>query len=121
MKSPKDVDEYIAGFSKEVQAILEMIRGTIQKAAPEAKETIKYQIPTIVLGENLVHFAAFKHHIGFYPTPSGIQAFKHELAHYKSAKGSVRFPIDEPMPLSLIDRVVRFRVEEVKAKSSAKK
>ena len=118
---PKSIDEYIAGFPREVQAILKQVRTTINKAAPDAEEAIKYRMPTFVLNENLVHFAAFKNHIGFYPTPSGIDAFKHELSRYKGAKGSVQFPIDRPMPLSLIEKIVKFRVEEAQAKSKARK
>lgn len=118
---PTNIDEYIAGYSDDLQEILEQVRGTIKNAAPDAEEAIKYQIPTFVLNGNLVHFAAFKNHIGFYPTPSGIEAFKQELSRYKSAKGSVQFPINEPMPLSLIDRIVRFRANEAKVKPMAKK
>lgn len=119
--SPRTVDAYIAGFPRDVQEILERIRTTIREAAPDAEETIKYQIPTFVLHENLVHFAAFKNHIGFYPTPSGIERFKDELSRYKSAKGSVQFPIDKPMPLGLIKRIVKFRVQEVRANSVSRK
>jgi uncharacterized protein YdhG (YjbR/CyaY superfamily) len=119
--SPTSIDEYIAGYTSDVQKILEKVRDTIKKAAPGAEEAIKYQIPTFVLNWNLVHFAAFKNHIGFYPTPSGIEAFRQELSQYKSAKGSVQFPIDEPMPLSLIDRMVRFRVKEAKAGITVRK
>ena len=109
---PKTIDEYIAGFPKDVQDILQKIRGIIKEAAPEAEETIKYQIPTFVLNGNLVHFAAFQKHIGFYPTPSGIEHFKKALAAYNSAKGSVQFPLDSPIPYDLIKKVVRFRVKE---------
>ena len=119
--SPKNIDEYIAGFPRDVQKILKQIRTTIKKVAPDAEEAIKYGIPTFVLNENLVHFAAFKNHIGFYPTPSSIEAFKDELFRYESAKGSVQFPIDEPMPLSLIGKIVKFRVKEARARSTAKK
>ena len=119
--SPKNIDEYIAGFPRDVQEILKQIRTTITKVAPDAEEAIKYQIPTLVLNGNLVHFAAFKKHIGFYPTPSGIEEFKDELSPYESAKGSVQFPIDKPMPLSLIEKIVKFRVKEARAKSTAKK
>lgn len=118
---PATIDEYIAGFSPDVQAILQKIRETIQDAAPEATEAIKYQMPTFVLNGNLVHFGAFKHHIGFYPVPSGIEKFKKELSKYKGAKGSVQFPLDEPMPYALIGRIVKFRVKENKAKTTAKK
>ena len=115
--SLQDVDEYIAGFSSEVKEILEQIRTTIKGAAPDAEETIKYRMPTFVLNENLVHFAAYKNHVGFYPTPSGIENFKDELSSYKNAKGSVQFPIDKPMPLELIRKIVEFRVKEIQEKS----
>ena len=118
-ESPGNIDEYISGFPQDVQAMLQRIRAMIKSVAPEAEEAIKYQIPTFVLNGNLVHFAAFKNHIGFYPTPSGIEAFKDELAGYASAKGSVRFPLDKPLPLPLMEAIVRFRVEEARAKSKA--
>lgn len=118
---PESIDEYIAGFPRDVQAILKRVRATVRKAAPDAEETIKYRIPTFVLNGNLVHFAAFANHIGFYPTPSGIEAFKDQLSSYTSAKGSVQFPLDRPMPLSLIEEIVRFRAEEARAKHAAKK
>lgn len=122
-ESPENIEEYIAGFPRNVQRILKQMRTTINTVAPDAEEAIKYGIPTFVLNGNLVHFAAFKNHIGFYPTPSGIEAFKKELSRYESAKGSVQFPIDKPMPLSLIEEIVRFRVKEARAKvrSTAKK
>ena len=116
-----NVDEYISGFPPDVQRILEQIRTSIRAIAPEAEEAIKYGIPTFVLHENLVHFAAYKKHVGFYPTPSAIAAFKRELSEYEGAKGSVKFPIDEPMPMELIERIVKFRVREVSAKSASKK
>lgn len=119
--SPASIDAYIAGFPGEVQRALKQIRATIRKAAPDAEEAIKYQVPTFVLNGNLLHFAAFKAHIGFYPTPSGIEAFRDELSHFESAKGSVRFPLDEPMPLGLIEKIVRFRVKEARASSTATK
>jgi len=107
------MDEYIASFPDEVQGILETMRRTIKKAAPTAEETIRYQMPTFKLnGKNLVHFAAFKHHIGFYPIPSGIAAFQKELSVYKQGKGSVQFPLDKPMPYDLVKRIVLFRVNE---------
>ena len=118
---PSNIDEYIASFPRDVQAVLNEIRNTIRKAAPDADEALKYRIPTFVLHENLVHFAAFKNHIGFYPTPSGVEAFKQELSRYEGAKGSVQFPIDKPMPLKLIDRIVKFRAKEARGKSAAKK
>ena len=122
----KTIDEYINMFPEDVQRILNELRQTIRDAAPEAKETINYQMPTFTLNGNLVHFAAFKNHIGFYPTPTGIEAFKEDLSVYKGAKGSVQFPIDQPLPLSLIRRIVEYRVKEnserrPKKKSSSKK
>ncbi len=109
---PSTVDAYIATFPKKTQEILTSVRTTIQLAAPDAKETIKYGIPTFVLHGNLVHFGGYKNHIGFYPAPSGIEKFKEELSLYKTAKGSVQFPIEEPLPLTLIARIVKFRVKE---------
>lgn len=115
---PKNIDEYIAGFPKEVQEILEKVRLTIREAAPEAEETINYAIPTFTLNGNLVHFAAFRRHIGFYPTPSGMEKFKHELSFYEGAKGSVKFPLDKPIPYELISRIVKFRAEENLARAT---
>lgn len=109
---PKNIDEYIAKFPIEVQEKLQKIRKIVQDAAPEATEKISYQMPTFYLYGNLVHFAAYKKHIGFYPTPSGITSFDEELAPYKRAKGSVIFPLDKPIPYDLIDKIVRFRVAE---------
>ncbi len=109
---PKNIDEYIAKFPIEVQEKLQKIRKIVQDAAPEATEKISYQMPTFYLYGNLVHFAAYKKHIGFYPTPSGITSFDAELAPYKRAKGSVIFPLDKPIPYDLIDKIVRFRVAE---------
>jgi uncharacterized protein YdhG (YjbR/CyaY superfamily) len=106
------IDEYIATFPEEVRKILEELRATIKAAAPAAEEKISYQMPTFFLKGNLVHFAAYKKHIGFYPTSSGIRAFKKELSVYEGAKGSVKFPIDKPLPLKLISRIVKFRVAE---------
>jgi len=108
----KTVDEYIALFPASVQEKLQSLSATIQKAAPDAVERISYGMPAFYLQGNLVYFAAFKKHIGFYPTPSGIAAFKTELAAYKSAKGSVQFPLDQPLPLELIDRIVQYRAGE---------
>jgi uncharacterized protein YdhG (YjbR/CyaY superfamily) len=115
------IDDYIAGFSPDVQEKLQQVRDTIRKAAPDAGETIKYQLPTFVLNGNLVHFGAFKTHIGFYPTPSGINKFKKELSAYQGAKGSVQFPLDKPIPLALISKIVKFRVKESQQKTAAKK
>ena len=108
----KTIDEYIKTFPEDVQSILEKMRQTIRKAAPEAEEAISYQIPTFKLNGNLVYFAAFKNHIGFYPTPSGIEAFKKELSPYEGAKGSVQFPIEKPIPYDLVKRIVMFRRKE---------
>ncbi|MCB0245662.1 MAG: DUF1801 domain-containing protein, partial [Anaerolineae bacterium] len=110
-------DEYISGFPSDVQVVLQTLRQTIHQAAPDAVEKISYGMPTFTLKGNLVHFGAFKTHIGFYPTPSGIEKFKDELAVYKGAKGSVQFPLDEPLPLDLVRRIVEFRVEENLAKA----
>jgi uncharacterized protein YdhG (YjbR/CyaY superfamily) len=116
------MDEYINTFPEDVQRILNELRQTIKEAAPEAEETINYQIPTFTLHGNLVHFAALKNHIGFYPTPSGMEAFRKELSGYKGAKGSVQFPIDQPLPLPLIRRIVEYRVKEnIERKQKKKK
>jgi uncharacterized protein YdhG (YjbR/CyaY superfamily) len=108
----KDIEKYILQFPEEVQAILRELRKVIREAAPDAEEKISYQMPTFYLKGNLVHFAAYKKHIGFYPSPSGIEAFKDELAVYKGAKGSVQFPLDKPIPYELIKKIVEFRVTE---------
>ena len=110
------IDEYIDTFPADVQGILRKIRHIIQEAAPGAVEAIAYQVPTYKLNGNLVHFAAYKHHIGFYPTPSAIEAFKEEFSPYKGSKGAVQFPLDKPVPFDLIKRVVMFRVKESSAK-----
>ncbi|MBK9014160.1 MAG: DUF1801 domain-containing protein [Saprospiraceae bacterium] len=109
---PNNIDEYIAGFPKEVQQVLEQVRATIKTAAPDAEETIAYAIPTFKLKGNLVHFAAFKNHIGFYATPTGHEEFAKELSFYPQGKGSVQFPLDQPMPLDLITKIVKFRVRQ---------
>ena len=112
-KKPATIDAYIAMFPDHVQLILQQMRLTIQKAAPSAVETISYQMPTFKLnGKNLVHFAAFQHHIGFYPIPSGIAAFQKELSVYKQGKGSVQFPLDKPIPYDLVKKIVMYRVKE---------
>ena len=116
----KDIDEYIAGFPKDIQAILQKIRQTVKKAAPDATEKISYQMPTFYLNGNLVHFAAFKNHIGFYPTPSGTAKFKKEISGYQAAKGSIQFPLDQPIPYDLIRQIVEFRVKENSAKAKKK-
>lgn len=109
---PSTFDKYFMFFEKDVRSKLEQIRETISLAAPQAEEVISYAIPTYVLNGNLVHFAAFKNHIGFYPGPSGVEAFKEELGGYKKAKGSVQFPLDKPLPLETISKIVKFRVQE---------
>ena len=118
--TPKNIAEYLAGFPKDVQEVLEMIRLTVQKAAPDAKETIKYGMPTFTLKGNLVFFAAFKKHIGFYPPPTGLEKFKAEIAAYAGPKGSLLFPLDKPIPYDLISEIVKFRVKENLAKAEAK-
>jgi uncharacterized protein YdhG (YjbR/CyaY superfamily) len=119
-KQFKTIDEYIATFPKDGRKILQEFRQTIQRAAPDANEKISYQIPTFTLGGNLVHFAAWKNHIGFYPASSAIRAFGKELSRYEQSKGTVRFPIDKPLPLALIRRIVRFRVRENLARKRKK-
>jgi uncharacterized protein YdhG (YjbR/CyaY superfamily) len=119
--APKTIDEYIAGFPQDVQEILQKIRATIRKAAPDAEERIAYQIPTFFLKGNLVHFGAFKKHIGFYPAPTGIEEFKEELSVYGWAKGTVKFPLDKPIPYDLIRRIVKFRVKENLERAKPKK
>lgn len=118
------VDEYISGFPVDVQKKLEQIRATIIKAAPEAEETIGYGIPTYKQHGNLVHFAGWKNHIGFYATPNGNETFKEDLSIYKQSKGAVQFPLDKPLPLALITRIVKYRVKqnlEKKVKKTARK
>ena len=118
----KTIDEFISQYPPEVQTILQKIRALIQKSAPGAEEAMAYGIPTFKLnGKNLVHFSAFKEHIGFYPTPSGITKFKKELSAYEGAKGSVKFPLNKPIPYALITKIVQFRVKEVNAQTKGKK
>lgn len=117
----KEIDKYIARFPEDVQAILEKIRKTIRKSAPNAEEIMNYGIPTFTLEGNLVHFAGFKNHVGFYPTPSGIEKFKKQLSKYEGAKGSVQFPLDQPIPYELISKIVAFRVKENLEKAEAKR
>lgn len=121
MDKPTTIDEYIATFPAEVQEILQKVRETVKTAAPQATEAISYGMPTFKLEGNLVHFGAFKEHLGFYPIPSGLEQFKDELAQYKGGKGSVQFPFDQPMPYELITKIVEFRVTENLAKAAAKK
>ncbi len=120
-RTPENVAEYISGFPKDVQEKLEKLRATIREAAPEAEEKISYQMPTFVLEGNLVHFAAYKKHIGFYPTPSGIEKFKAKLSAYKWAKGSIQFPLGEPIPYELVREIVAYRVKENLEKAESKR
>lgn len=117
------IDEYIAAFPETIRTILQELRATIRAAAPDAEEKISYQMPTFTLKGNLVHFAAYKNHIGFYPAPSGAEAFDQALASYQRSKGAIRFPIDQPLPLELIAEIVQFRVVEnlKKAEEKARK
>jgi uncharacterized protein YdhG (YjbR/CyaY superfamily) len=119
--APASIDDYIAGFPEEVQAILEKVRTTVREAAPGAEEAIKYQMPTFTLNGNLVHFAAFRKHIGFYPVPTGIEKFRKELSAYQCGKGSVQFPLDRPIPYGLIERIVKFRAGENLKKAEQRK
>lgn len=111
-KEVEKINQYIKLFPKDTQEILNELYLAIKKSAPQAEEKISYQMPTFYLHGNLVHFAGYKNHIGFYPTPSGIKAFKKELANYKSSKGAVQFPLDEKLPLALIKKIVKYRVKE---------
>ena len=115
------IDDYIASFPPDVQKILQKVRATIKRAAPQADETISYQMPTFKLEGNLVHFAAFKNHIGLYPTPSGTERFRKELSSYETGKGSIRFPLDKPIPYDLIAKIVKFRVRENLGKAAARR
>lgn len=120
LNKPETIDEYISCYPEKVQILLHKIRAVIQNAAPEATEAIKYQLPTFVLNGNLVHFGAFKNHIGFYPAPSGISVFRKELSIYKSGKGSIQFPIDQELPFDLISQIVKFRAKENLEKANSK-
>ena len=116
----RSIEEYITTFPEDIQALLEAIRATIKASAPEAEERISYQMPAFALKGNLVYFAAHKHHIGFYPTSSGIEAFKDELSGYEITKGSIKFPLNQPLPMVLISKIVQFRVTENLNKAEAK-
>ncbi len=118
---PANVDDYIASFPEETRKLLKQLRATIKKAAPKAEEVISYQMPTYKLNGPLVHFAGYEKHIGFYPTPSAIAAFKKELSVYKSSKGAVQFPPDKPLPLALVTKIVKFRVKEDSERAKKKK
>jgi uncharacterized protein YdhG (YjbR/CyaY superfamily) len=120
--APKDIDDYIAGFPKDVQEIMQKIRTTIKKAAPKAEETISYKMPTFNLnGHYLVYFAAYKKHVGMYPVPAGDAAFNQEIEAYQSGKGTLQFPLDKPIPYKLISKIVKFRVKESLEKTKSKK
>lgn len=121
MKAYKDIDTYIAAYSPKVQALLRKMHATLKKAAPKAEEKISYGIPTLTLNGNLVHFGAFKTHIGFFPGASGVAAFKKELKPYKTSKGTIQLPLDKPLPLALITKITKFRVKENSAKATKKK
>jgi uncharacterized protein YdhG (YjbR/CyaY superfamily) len=118
--SPRNIDEYIAGFPDDVQKALKKIRLTIRKAAPEAQEAIKYQMPTFTQKGNLLFFAAYKKHIGLYPAPAGNEKFRNELSAYKSGRSTLRFPLDEPIPFDLISKIVKFLVREHLKRVAAK-
>ena len=120
-KKFKDTDEYISNFPEEIRIKLNELRATIKAAAPEASEKISYQMPTFYFHGNLVYFAAFKSHIGFFPTASGVEVFKNELSGYKHSKGAIQFPFNEPLPLKLVTRIVKFRVLENLKRSKTKK
>jgi len=115
------IDEYIAGFHADLRVILQKVRQTIHEAAPDAKEKIAYGIPTFALEGNLVHFAAFKEHIGFYPDPRGIEEFMDKLAKYRSGKGTIQFPLNEPIPYELIKEVTLWRVSDNLQRAEEKK
>lgn len=117
---PKSIDEYILQYPPEIQEILKSLRKVIKDTAPNAEEKISYRMPTFVLNGNLVHFAAYKNHIGFYPTPSGIKTFQQELSRYKTSKGAVQFPIGKPIPYELISQIVKYRVAENQSKAEEK-
>jgi uncharacterized protein YdhG (YjbR/CyaY superfamily) len=121
MNDATTIDGYIADSPKDTQEHLKQIREVVRKLVPEAKEDIKYGMPTYVLNGNLLHFAGFEHHIGFYPTPTGISSFKKDLAPYKQGKGSVQFPLDKPMPLALITRIIKYRLKQNLEKGKKKK
>lgn len=118
---PAGIDEYISHFPRHIQTILQEVRAVIKKTAPAAEETIKYNMPTFTLNGNLVYFAAFKNHIGFFPAPTNNEAFTKALSPYKTGKGSVQFPLDQPMPVRLIAKIVEWRIRENALKAAKKK
>jgi uncharacterized protein YdhG (YjbR/CyaY superfamily) len=117
IKQYKNIDEYIVAFPEPIQSTLKKLRQTIKKSAPKAEEAIRYGMPAFRLNGNLVFFAAFKNHIGFFPTPSGINAFTKDLKNYETSKGTIRFPLDKPIPFKLIEKIVKFRVKEMLIKN----
>lgn len=119
-KQPTTIDEYIADFPRDVQPLLEKVRATIRKAAPDAKEAIKYMMPTYVLEGNLIHFAGYNHHIGLYPGSRPIEAFKDELTKYKTSKGTIQLPLDKPIPIGLISKITKFCVKRNRERAAAK-
>jgi uncharacterized protein YdhG (YjbR/CyaY superfamily) len=119
-RAPADIDGYIAGFPADVQKILQKIRKTIQKAAPDAKEVISYQMPAFRLNRVFIYFGGYTKHVSVYPAPRGVAAFKKELAEYEGGKGTVQFPLDQPVPYDLITRIVKYRVEEDSATTMKK-
>jgi uncharacterized protein YdhG (YjbR/CyaY superfamily) len=119
-KAPESIDDYIGDFPTDVQGILRKLRSAIKKAAPQAKETISYRIPTFTLRGYLVHFAAFKDHVSLFPTSSPMKAFKRALSPYKVSRGTIQFPLDRPLPLTLVGRIVKFRVKENLARHKRK-
>lgn len=121
MKAYRDIDSYIAAYPKDVQTLLKKMRSTLKKAAPKAEEKISYGIPTLTFHGNLVHYGAFKTHIGFFPASSGVSAFKKELSKYKTSKGTIQFPLDKTLPLTLVTKITKFRVKENSAKASKRK
>ena len=121
MTNPIDVDAYISGFPKDTQKLLKQVRATIKKAAPQAEEVISYGMPAYKLNGALIYFAGYKNHIGLYPMPSAIVAFKKQISDYNWAKGSVQFPFNKPLPLELIEKITRFRVKEDLQKATLKK
>jgi uncharacterized protein YdhG (YjbR/CyaY superfamily) len=120
-KPAATIDEYIAGFPKDIQKMLELLRATIRKSAPKAEETIKYAIPTFTLNGNLVSFAAWKNHIAFYPAPVRVEGFKKELTPYAGSKSTAKFPLDKPLPLALISKMVKYRVKQFSERAETKK
>jgi uncharacterized protein YdhG (YjbR/CyaY superfamily) len=118
--APTTIDAYIASFPPDIQKILQQIRATVRKAAPKAEEAIRYAMPTFLQDGHLVLFAAFKNHIGFFPAPTGVASFKTALAPYKTGKGSVQFPLDQPMPVGLITNIVKYRIKKNAEAAGAK-